>query len=261
MRTTVSEELRSLLRDELSAERPPPLGDLVATALRDGRRIRRNRRFAAAGTTTVAGFVVLAMALGSPFAAAPAPGAGHQVAARPDPVRSSAAPAPTRSRPAPVLATPIPGGLRPATPEAMLALLTKLVPAGVTTHYAKASDGSLHVQMYLDRGKGPGMIRVSLGGAPDAESKYGEPKVTIAAPPGNCVQSRIVRAEQPGGLTVQADLGTCLAWDGKENPKAALILTDAEARAVVTDPRWGLDMDQSLVKTGTTAFPKLARFG
>ena len=34
----MTEDLRALLRADLSGERPPPLGDLVGTAIREGRR-------------------------------------------------------------------------------------------------------------------------------------------------------------------------------------------------------------------------------
>jgi len=263
----VSEELRSLLRDELSAERPPPLGDLVGTALRDGRRIRRNRRFAVAGGgTAVAGVVALAMALGSPFgpsspfgpATATRPGVG-QAASSPEPTRSPATVAP----PATPTATIDQGrkGLAKATPEAMLVLLKRLIPEAKTSQYAKTKDGDLHVQMYLDRGKGPGMIRVMVSGDPDAEPEYGSPKITVEALPDNCIQSRIVRADWAWGLAVEVDLATCLAWDGKENVQSALALTDAEASKIVADPRWGLSMDTELVRAGIKEFPNVAYFG
>ena len=63
----MTEDLRRLLRDELAAERPPPLGDVAGTALRDGRRIRRGRRLAALGCcTAVAGVLAVSVVLGSP---------------------------------------------------------------------------------------------------------------------------------------------------------------------------------------------------
>lgn len=273
MRTTVTEELRSLLRDELNAERPPPLGDIVGMALRDGRRVRRNRRFAAiGGGTAVAGVVAVAMALGAPFgsavapqpAAAPQPGGGVQVAPSAAPV--AVTPIPARTSATTALAPPeaSPGGRSvgaKATPEAMLVLLKRLVPPGRTSNYAKTGDTDLHVQMYLDRGQGPGMIRVSVNGHLRSEPNIGKPTVTVDALPDNCIQSRIVRAQWPGGLTVQADLSTCLAWDGRQNKPSALALTDDEAAAVVTDPRWGLIMDAALVKAGATEFPHVAYFG
>jgi hypothetical protein len=46
----VTDELRALLRADLGDERPPPIGDVVGAALRDGRRIRRRRRLATAGS-------------------------------------------------------------------------------------------------------------------------------------------------------------------------------------------------------------------
>jgi hypothetical protein len=270
MRIIVTEELRSLLRDELNAERPPPLGDIVGTALRDGRRIRRTRRFAAiGGGTAAAGVVAFALALGAPFgsvathqqaaapqsAAAPQHGRGVQVTPSADPV-------PARTRATTRVATA--GGgtlLAKATPEAMLVLLKKLVPPGRTSGYGKSGDSDLHVQMYLDRGKGPGMIRVSVNGRPQPEPRTGKPEVTVDTLPDNCIQSRIVRAQWPDGLTVQADLSTCLAWDGKQNKPSVLAMTDDEASALVSDSRWGAIMDADLVRAGAKEFPSVAYFG
>ncbi|SNY44770.1 hypothetical protein [Paractinoplanes atraurantiacus] len=84
----MTEDLRALLRDDLNAERPPPLGDVVGAALRDGKRIRRGRRRLAVGggaaavVGVLAGVVVVGGALTSPAAA---PGELGGVAAAPVP--------------------------------------------------------------------------------------------------------------------------------------------------------------------------------
>jgi hypothetical protein len=243
----VTDELRDLLRAELDAERPPPLGDLVGTALADGRRIRRTRRLAAiGGGTAVAGVMAVTIALGDPFGSAGAPAA---VIGGPATALPAVSPPPKRS-----------GPQATATPEAMLVLLQKLVPPGRTNGFAKTGQRELHVQMYLDRGKGPGMIRLSVSGTSRAAPAAGRPAVIVDGLPDNCIQSKIVRAEWPGGLTVQADLSTCLAWDGRRNKPSHLALTDDEAVAVVTDPRWGPTMDADLVKAGAKEFPRVAAF-
>ena len=234
----MTEELRSLLRDELSAERPPPLGDLVGAAVRDGRRIRRRRRVAAfGGGTAVAGVLAVAVALGGPYGTTAAPPSGGERAA------ASAAPAADRV---------------PATPEAMLVLLRDLAPPGKAGDFAKARGTDLQVQMSLDRGDGPGLIRVSVAGYPSVTGT-GKPEVSVQQMPDTCTQSVVVRADWPGGLTVQADLLTCRP--GSASTPTPLALSAEEATAVVSDPRWGAAMDPALVRAGEQDFPDLATFG
>ena len=238
----MTEELRSLLRDELSAERPPPLGDLVGAAVRDGRRIRLRRRMAAlGGGTAVAGVMAVAVALGGPYGAGPGPQPVPGASRLPD-------------------ALPSAGDTRiPATPEAMLVLLRRLVPPGRTGDFAKAGGKDLQVQMSLDRGDGPGLIRVSVAGYPSV-TRAGKPAVSVQEMPDTCTQSVVVRADWPGGLTVQADLSTCRPSGGGSTPSPRA-LTDEEATAVVSDPRWGAAMDPALVRAGELDFPDLATFG
>jgi hypothetical protein len=290
----VTEELRGRLRDELAAERPPPLGDLVATALRDGRRIRRQRRWAAlGGGTAVTGLLAVTVALGGPWgrlAAAPAPGSSDRPAqAVPAPGRSDrpAPPVPAPgaedrppravlpARPArppsggvvtfpPVPAPPSapvtgPGQVR-ATPEAMLVLLEELLPPGRTSEHASTGPRELQVRLYLDRGEGPGMIRVSVGGDAAPGPRPGTPAVSVDSRPGNCIGSTVVRARWPGGLVVQADVAGCLAVDGRRTEPAPPVLSREEARVVVSDPRWGPAMDAALVRAGAQRFPQVAHF-
>ena len=168
----MTEDLRALLRADLGAERPPPLGDVVGAAIRDGRRIRRNRRWAAvAAVAAIAGLAAVA---------AVTLGAGG-VARRPAAI-AVAAPGPVLS---PVSVPLIPahpagraeahtvavqsgtvraGGMpRKATSAAMLHLLLQLLPPGRTSHYGADFDDDLSVQLYLDDGRGPAMVRVALG--------------------------------------------------------------------------------------------------
>lgn len=239
----MTEELRSLLRDELGAERPPPLGDLVGAAVRDGRRIRRRRRLAALGCgTAVAGVMAVAVALGGPYGAAPGP-----------------QPVPAASRVPDASPSPAGGARVPATPEAMLVLLRDLVPPGRSGDFAKGGGKDLRVQMSLDRGDGPGLIRVSVAGYPSVTGT-GRPEVTVQEMPDTCTQSVVVRADWPGGLTVQADLSTCRP-SGSGSTPSPLALTGEEATAVVSDPRWGAAMDPALVRAGEQEFPDLATFG
>jgi hypothetical protein len=274
----MTEELRKLLRSELSAERPPPLGDLVDTAVRDGRRIRRTRRYAAVGAgTAVAGVVALAVVLSGTLAA-PAPPvppaqAGDVVASAPPAARPRSSP--EDSPPAAVAETARaqlgnvvrvkPNGKpAPATPQAMLVLLRELLPPGRTSNYAKAAGGALHVQMFLDQGYGPGMVRVSISGFPPpggGPTRAGPPRISVERLPDNCIQSLTVDALFPDGTDVRADVASCLAWNGVTNTAATPPLTEGQASKLVANPRWGLTMDASLVMVGAKQFPDVPTFG
>lgn len=278
----MTEELRTLMRSELSAERPPPLGDVVGIAMRDGRRIRRIRRLGAFGAATaVAGVVAVVATLAGPFA--PGPDGVQAPAAAPP----SAAPVASGTPALPDVPIPrlpglgsakipgpseLPSKVRievrrdrgpqlKATSGAMLELLTRLLPAGRTSDYATATGGDLHVQLYLDSGKGPGMIRVSMGAAVPPGYGGDLAQVTIDHLAGNCIQSTVVGAYRPDGTIVQVDVATCLAWDGKQNKPARAALTTDQAVKVAVDPRWGMTMDADLVTKGAKRFPRLPEFG
>jgi hypothetical protein len=264
----------------LNEERPPPLGDLVDVAIRDGRRIRRIRRLGRLGAgAAVLGVVAVTTTLAGPFfstpgphppaegvpVAAPAsggPAAGPTAHAR---TGAGALPAPPDFAPAESVPTPVPvlgahavGPQKKVTSGAMLTLLTKLLPPGKTSHYAVAPDQSTHVQLYLDTGRGPGMIRAVLekdaSGGPIAK---GEASVSVDYRPDNCVESIVVDAALPDGANLAINVATCLAWDGKQNRPAPPAITAGEAVKIATDPRWGLTMDADLVNAGDKQFPHL----
>ena len=171
----MTENLRALLRADLAAERPPPLGDVVAAAIREGRRIRRNRLLAMVGWGLVAaGILAAAVALvrhggvaAVPHLAIPvaeAPLSGAVPVLSPRTVPASVSPAPTGRRETRTLA--LHGGTQraeamrtKATPAAMLHLLTILVPPGRATHYGLVPGDDLHVQVCLDDRTGPAMGR------------------------------------------------------------------------------------------------------
>lgn len=82
-------------------------------------------------------------------------------------VRSAAAPAPAAvvaAVPSPSAGTsaPVTGPPRvKGTPAGLLTLLLENLPRGTTSHYVGLADqGDVSVQTYLDRGQGPGMIRL-----------------------------------------------------------------------------------------------------
>jgi hypothetical protein len=272
----VTEELRTLLRSELSAERPPPLDDLVDVAIRDGRRIRRVRRLGLAGAgAAVLGVIALTATLAGPFGPAGAPGR-VQVAAPPSAVadqgeRAALPPAAAPLSMVPPTAvpasTPFPvaidglharGRLEKATGPAMLQLLTMLLPPGKTSNYAAVAGGNQHVQLFLDTGQGPGMIRAALErDLSDRSAKRGMAWVTVDYLPDNCVRSIVVDAALPDGANLVIDIAGCLTWDGKKNAPAPQALTVEQAVKIVADPRWGLQMDAGLVATGQKRFPDL----
>jgi hypothetical protein len=266
----VTDELRDLLRAGLTAERPPPLGDLVATAIRDGRRIRRNRRLGAGAAALVA--LVLAVLrlgdadvaqraeLGFPVAAATSAWSPGSV-----PVQRSALAVPPRARTLTVHSGTLraDGMQKKATSAAMLHLLLTLLPPGRTSHFGVSADDDLLVQLYLDDGDGPAMVRVSLGrDAPfgDEPPRGGTATVTIDRTPGDCLRDTVVGAEWPDGTVVRVDVPTCLAFDGVQNPPSRAALTVDQAIRVATDPRWGMTMGAALVDAGAERFAALPVF-
>ena len=264
----MTEDLRALLRADLSGERPPPLGDLVAAAIRDGRRIRRKQRNRRIG----AGLLAIAAAV-SAFVLV---GDGGVAGRRYPPTEAAdvlspqsvppAGPVPVNTAEARTLTlrsgTQRAGGSREkATSAAMLHLLTQLLPPGRTTHLGVAAQDDLQVQLYLDDGSGPGMVRV---GVENAGPIAGEPtraetvSVTIRHMPDNCLQGTVVDAAWPDGTLVRVDVASCLDQAG---PPTLPALTVDQAVRVAADPRWGVTMDAALVAEGAKQFPTLPVLG
>ena len=115
-----------------------------------------------------------------------------------------------------------------ATPAGVLQLLTENLPKGGTSHYAGVVDqGDVGVQTYLDRGRGPGMIRLSVMTRTMAQltSKRSVLKKDAWIPlgngteyqslnnPGNCIQHTTVYVRHADDTLLQFDLSTCLACE------------------------------------------------
>jgi hypothetical protein len=150
-----------------------------------------------------------------------------------------------------------------ATPAAMLHLLTQLLPPGRASQFGVASDNDLHVQVFLDKGAGPGMVRLAVGkaGLPGGERPRGETAiVTIEHLPDNCVQNTAVVSRWPDGTAVELDVASCLALDAGRTVPARPALSTDEAVKIASDPRWGVQMDAALVDAGAARFPKLPVF-
>jgi hypothetical protein len=228
----------------------PPIGDLVDNAVAQGRRMRTARRVRVGGG---AGLAVLAVAgviaglvVTNPRGSAPAPAV---VVAAPSAASSSAAPT---------------GGPRvTATPAGLLELLLQDLPKGTTSHYAGAhqpDSADVILQTYLDRGHGPGMIRVAV-----IKSRVQSHVTWTPAAGGvdylvrhvanNCLQSTVVVVRHPGNLLVQFDLSTCTPGSAKHPPQ---VLTVAEAVKIGADQRWGVSIDPALNEQGADRFPHLS---
>ena len=268
----MTDELRALLRAELNAERPPPLTDVVAGAIRDGRRIRRNRRVGAFGVgAALAGVAAAAVVTTASVSASTRPAVPAGAAQPANPAEPSETPLSPGSVP-PSAAGPTAMALprtlaihsgtqraeglqKKATSAAMLLLLTTLMPPGRTSHYAVAADDDLHVQLYLDNGSGPAMVRVSVAKTPLAPPADSPVTATLDRNPDNCIQDTTAGVVWPDGTTVQVDVATCLAWDGTRNPPCRRALTEKQAATIAADPRWGATMDAKLLALGAKRFP------
>ncbi len=249
------EDLGNRLDEELSWQNRQPVDAVVTRALTHGRHVRRVRRAGAkAGAVTVVGMAVVAVMIGSQIegtstrqsAEAGAPAVlvptvavavpHHDMTARATPgtvgaktksasVVESAANKTTAvapAAPAPHPLTSHPAGV-PATTRGALQLLTEqLGTLGSTSHAGVASDGSLHVELYLTGEQGTGMVRVSLDssgtpvGCPQPDPAFGfAPTCTTDAAgdlvatwstPGNCIQNQSVMVAHPDGSVVSFDL-------------------------------------------------------
>jgi hypothetical protein len=156
-----------------------------------------------------------------------------------------------------------------ATSAAMLHLLTLLLPPGKTSHFGRSADDDLRVQLYLDDGAGPAMVRVSVGrtpplaAGPGGEGSGGEgpgrgdiATVTVTHPPDDClpgtsVTGTSVTAGWPDGTVVRVDAASCPASGG---PPARPALSEEQAIRIAADPRWGVTMDPELIKAGAQRF-------
>ncbi|MEV4351869.1 hypothetical protein AB0J83_46040 [Actinoplanes sp. NPDC049596] len=229
----------------------PPIGDLVEGAVARGRRMRTARRIrvgsAGVAVLVVAGLAAIPLVRGTEGSAPAAP-----------PVVAAAAPSAAASS-----STPTAPRVK-ATPAGLLELLRQNLPEGKTSHYAGITEGSdVSVQTFLDRGTGPGMIRLHV--MTRKESAFSDigtwiplgngTKYMTHSVPGNCLQGTIVYVHHPDDTLLQFDLATCPAIGGT---KIKQPLTAREAAEVGADPRWGLKIDPELNRKGAAAFPHLS---
>lgn len=273
----MTNDFKRMLGDDLAEVDEPPMGDLVQASVAEGRRLQLRRRAGMAGVAAA----VLAVALGA---------GGFAVAGQQAPVDQAAAPSVAVSSTAPA------GKREKATPAGLLQLLTELLPQGSTSHYAGDPDydetKSPMIQTYLDRGDGPGMIRMTA----TSEGTFSQPgdakagyvaeceargqkncdsivtgiriKTPVTLPNGvkyqvstmadNCVSSTVVSFLYPNGEGTDMYLSTCLGWDGAQNQRTEAVLTVQEAVAIGGDLRWGATIDPKLNEAGAKKFPRLS---
>jgi hypothetical protein len=257
--TTMREEFQTIEWAE------PPIGDLVGEAVAKGRRLRTAKRLRVGGAS-LAVLVVTGLAAIPIVRSTAAPATAAVAVAAPAAAASSSAPA-----------VAIETNRVKGTPAGVLKLLTENLPKGKTSHVAGfVQDGDVGVQTYLDRGQGPGMIRLYVMTRTEAQltSKRSVLKKDAWIPlgngaeyqsisvPDNCIQHTIVYVRHADDTLLQFDLSTCLAWDGEQNKTSPQILTAREAAEVGADPRWGVKIDPALNEQGAATFPHLsAKFG
>ncbi|MFE9914481.1 hypothetical protein ACFYPG_04915 [Micromonospora sp. NPDC005553] len=288
-------DVRGRFRDDLARHPAPPLGDLVQQAVVQGRRLRRQRRLAqfGAGGSALAMLLVIGLAAGPLRVGADDTGqtgglnvgspGGSVDTATPSPAGSSdGAPGGLKSgtgeeRPGDPR-PPIPptrvidtlrmgagpdGELLTTTPEGALELLIQLLPPGKTSGYtnlesSEAGRGMPFVQLYLDRGDGPGMLRLSIH-RDNLGGNRVPGTVELTEIPGNCVQNQMVTVHHRGGLQVNLMISTCLVWDPKGTVPAPAVLSVKEATEIAASPTWGTQLPAEYVINGAKRFPKLAR--
>jgi hypothetical protein len=166
------------------------------------------------------------------------------------------------------------GPQSPTTSAAILYRLRQLLPAGRTSGFE--AEGGTFAQLHLDRGHGPGMLRLDIGtdlpqhrtGCPASTADItttcspqpGGATLIVSRIPGNCVQSLVVEEDHGDGVDVQLNVATCLAYNGRTNPTSPSALTEAEAARIVEDPSWGPTMNSALVAAAAQRFPHLPSF-
>jgi hypothetical protein len=254
----VTDDFRTRLEKEVAALDPPPLGDLVRDSLNEGRGLRRRRRWYQSAVVAVAGLAVAGALLGVQTVS-------QQGVSEPAMVEPVPSPTAAEAR-------------VEATPEALLAALLETLPAGKTSNYAGLTPVSsaveetpLTVQTYLDNGKGPGMLRLSVwtqDPSAKGENEHQKPSmksrtqpdgdvVTVMRLSTNCIQSLVVWVERPDGTIIQLNVANCLSWDGEQNAEGRRALTEKQAIAVADDPRLGTLVPERFADEGAERFPDL----
>ncbi|WP_431959639.1 hypothetical protein [Actinacidiphila sp. bgisy160] len=232
----IEEDFTEALRTTLMTFEPPNAAPLLQGCVRDGRR-RRRRRAAAAG---VSGAAVLALVgLGAvvvPGLLSDGRPADHTLA-------GPAASATTGS----ASATPEPAFTGTLPADRALAILTTLLPSGLT--HSSPPGGRQSGQLWVDDGHGKSLFEVHVsrqtstaairshvfaGTNPMAD---GTLIASRQAPPGTSPGHEVVNVLHPDGLYV-----TISVWQAPSqnvpSTRTTPILTPAQLRAIATSPQW-----------------------
>jgi hypothetical protein len=229
-----------------------PVDDLVAGALRRGRRSVRRRRLGV-GVVAAAAVAVLVLLLTG--------GAAGTDLLLPHRMPAGAGVPSASVRPT-----------LPTTAAAILFRLGQLLPGVQLSQAHRFADESAAVTVYLDRGQGPGMVHVAIGegGLPTTDQCQSSDGMAVSCTPlaggatavittnsSNCVQSLSVEVHRRDRVIVGVYVATCLMFDGTTNPPGRAGLTQAQAVAIAADPQWGSTMDADLVTDAASRFPSL----
>jgi hypothetical protein len=273
----MGDRFRSMIESEFAEVDPPPIGDLVDNAIRDGRRLRR-ARVVQRSVACFAAVGVLAFGVGMATATLrpDAPPGSDGFAAPPAAVPVTTAPyvsvEASAERPGDSAQAP-PGGAptmpvfpigrqeragsEPPTapPPAVLLALDTVLPGGPTMGFAGARfDTFTGVQVFVDRGAGFGMVRVAMARylpKPERSCSISPPGVALScvAKEGalvetfeiesNCVQRRGVNVYRSDGIAIQVNVGSCLV-DGPWGP-ADKVAVDEEVLSMDEAVKIGLD--------------------
>jgi hypothetical protein len=259
-----------MIESELAEVDPPPVGDLVDDAIRDGRALRRTR-LVQRGVACVAAVGALVLGLGmasTTLRPDDHPGPGYGVVAQPTPTTTGPAPAeratalpPGTPTMAIYQADPDYSGFesRPASaePAAVLFALGTVLPTGWTAGQAGGRfDTYTGVQVFLNRGNGFGMVRVAVarylrkpapgcGGPPGVVVRCTDEEGALVETfeiESNCVQRRGVNVYRTDGIVVQINVGSCLVdgqWTMPSNePLDEQVLGVDEAVQIGLAPIW-----------------------
>ena len=242
----MTDELRALLRADLAAERPPPIGDVVGDALRDGRRIRRRRRIAAAGAGATVFGLVTAMLVGGGIAAWWEPARrspGVEQAAGPN-GQPGGGPAPLPSggaaSQAPATVPAVPGGVaasRPGLPPGSVPVSATAPPALARARTLTIHSGTAGAGGRQKRATSAGMIQLLTELLPAGRAS----RPAVAADDERHVRLHLDRGAGTGLLHLRVDqiaAGTPRPARGSTVEVTVRHFPDDCVRAVVVDARW-----------------------
>jgi hypothetical protein len=261
----MGDRFRSMIESELAEVEPPPIGDLVDNAIRDGRTLRRTR-LVQRGVACVAavGALVLGAGLTSTTLRTDKPsGPGYGVAADVPSWPDGTGPTgpgstgPTGPATAAKRATAMPADTptmgiyqanrdyagfqsRPpeAAPASVLLALGSVLPAGATTGEAGGRfDTFTGVQLFLNRGEGLGMVRVAVA------------RYLMKPPPCASSPGVVVRCTEADGAVVETFEieSNCVQRRGVNVYRDDGVVVQVNVGSCLVEGRWTTPPDEPVV--------------